>query len=293
MVLSNFAGPVIGAVIGYCTNFIAVKMLFYPRKEIRVFGHRLPFTPGAIPKGKERLARAIGNIVTTTLVTEDDITEKLLSDSLTKNVEDKVMDFLGKSIKQDISAFTQADVQYGDIKKNASQLLTVQIMEAVDNLNIGQIIAAEGGKLIREKTQGTMLAMFVSDELIESIIGPVGEQIEGYIAEHGKEYIEPEIEARLTAFEEKSGIELLGELGLQPSELRKTIAKCYQGIVKDMAGSALKQFNLAGIVEDKINAMSIDELEKMVLSVMKKELDVIVNLGALIGFVLGLLNMFF
>jgi uncharacterized membrane protein YheB (UPF0754 family) len=203
------------------------------------------------------------------------------------------MDFLGKSIKQDISAFTQADVQYGDIKKNASQLLTVQIMEAVDNLNIGQIIAAEGGKLIREKTQGTMLAMFVSDELIESIIGPVGEQIEGYIAEHGKEYIEPEIEARLTAFEEKSGIELLGELGLQPSELRKTIAKCYQGIVKDMAGSALKQFNLAGIVEDKINAMSIDELEKMVLSVMKKELDVIVNLGALIGFVLGLLNMFF
>ena len=57
-ILKYLAGPLIGAVIGYCTNYIAVKMLFYPRKEIRVFGHRLPFTPGAIPKGQQRLAKA-------------------------------------------------------------------------------------------------------------------------------------------------------------------------------------------------------------------------------------------
>ena len=43
--------PLIGAVIGYFTNMIAVKMLFYPRKPIYVFGHQLPLTPGAIPKG--------------------------------------------------------------------------------------------------------------------------------------------------------------------------------------------------------------------------------------------------
>ena len=60
MILSYIAGPLIGAAIGYCTNYIAVKMLFYPRKEIRLFGHRLPFTPGAIPRGKPRLAGAIG-----------------------------------------------------------------------------------------------------------------------------------------------------------------------------------------------------------------------------------------
>lgn len=52
MIIKYIAGPVIGAVIGYFTNFIAVKMLFHPKKEIKVFGHKLPFTPGAIPKGK-------------------------------------------------------------------------------------------------------------------------------------------------------------------------------------------------------------------------------------------------
>ena len=38
--------------------------------------------------------------------------------------------------------------------------------------------------------------------------------------------------------------------------------------------------------------MDVMELEDMVLSVMKKELNTIVNLGALIGFVIGILNIF-
>ncbi len=42
MLLQQLSGPVIGAIIGYCTNYIAVKMLFYPRKEIYVCGHKLP-----------------------------------------------------------------------------------------------------------------------------------------------------------------------------------------------------------------------------------------------------------
>ena len=76
MILEKLAGPLIGAVIGYCTNYIAVKMLFYPKKEIKIWGHKLPFTPGAIPKGKPRLAKAIGNIVANTLLTEEDLKKK-------------------------------------------------------------------------------------------------------------------------------------------------------------------------------------------------------------------------
>ena len=39
--------------------------------------------------------------------------------------------------------------------------------------------------------------------------------------------------------------------------------------------------------------MDVRELEQLIMSVMKHELAVIVNLGALIGFVLGLFNLFF
>ena len=49
------AGPAIGAVIGYCTNYVAVKMLFRPLKPIRIGKFTLPFTPGVIPKRKKEL----------------------------------------------------------------------------------------------------------------------------------------------------------------------------------------------------------------------------------------------
>ena len=71
--------PLIGAVIGYATNWVAVKMLFRPRKEICVFGRRLLFTPGVIPRGKARLARAIGRAVEDQLLTAEVLKEVLLS----------------------------------------------------------------------------------------------------------------------------------------------------------------------------------------------------------------------
>ncbi len=45
-------GALIGAVIGYITNWLAIKMLFRPREAKYIFGMKLPFTPGLIPKEK-------------------------------------------------------------------------------------------------------------------------------------------------------------------------------------------------------------------------------------------------
>ena len=53
MILKLIAGPLIGMIIGYFTNWLAVKMLFRPRRAKYIAGRRLPFTPGVIPRGKE------------------------------------------------------------------------------------------------------------------------------------------------------------------------------------------------------------------------------------------------
>ena len=63
LILHYASGPIIGAIIGYITNFIAVKMLFHPYKPIKIFGFTLPFTPGIIPKRKPKLAKAISRAV--------------------------------------------------------------------------------------------------------------------------------------------------------------------------------------------------------------------------------------
>ena len=84
------AAPVIGSVIGYFTNYLAVKMLFRPLKPVKIGNFTLPFTPGIIPKGRDRLAKAIGGAVGNSLLTDEVLQETLLSDAMMEKVSDAV-----------------------------------------------------------------------------------------------------------------------------------------------------------------------------------------------------------
>ena len=95
-ILHYIGGPLIGSLIGYCTNYIAVKMLFRPRTEIKIAGIRLPFTPGIIPKRKNELARAVGRAVGDTLVTEEALGNMLMSPEVEASVVNLCMDQLTK-----------------------------------------------------------------------------------------------------------------------------------------------------------------------------------------------------
>jgi uncharacterized membrane protein YheB (UPF0754 family) len=72
----------VGAVIGYITNYIAIKMLFRPHEEIRIFGIRVPFTPGLIPKEKTRIAKSVGDTIGTHLLTSETIIGALEGDTI-------------------------------------------------------------------------------------------------------------------------------------------------------------------------------------------------------------------
>ena len=66
--------PLVGALIGYVTNTIAVTMLFRPHKPISILGFRLQ---GLIPKRQPDLARKIGQVVGTHLVEGSDLRHAL------------------------------------------------------------------------------------------------------------------------------------------------------------------------------------------------------------------------
>ena len=83
-------GPVLGAVIGYFTNYLAIKMMFRPLKPIKIGRYTLPFTPGIIPRGKARLAKALGDAVGERLLTQKDIEEALLSEEIKQKIEETV-----------------------------------------------------------------------------------------------------------------------------------------------------------------------------------------------------------
>ncbi|MFM7559099.1 DUF445 domain-containing protein [Cylindrospermopsis raciborskii] len=65
--------PVLGGVIGYFTNDIAIKMLFRPYRPVYVLGRKLPFTPGLIPSNQERLGNNIAHAIMGSLLTPDEL----------------------------------------------------------------------------------------------------------------------------------------------------------------------------------------------------------------------------
>lgn len=69
-----------GALAGGITNAVAIWMLFHPRQPVRLFGRPIGFLHGAIPKNQARLARAMGNMVATQLLTPADL-ERMLTES--------------------------------------------------------------------------------------------------------------------------------------------------------------------------------------------------------------------
>ncbi|PIK28952.1 DUF445 domain-containing protein [Bacillus siamensis] len=73
---------VIGAAIGAVTNHLAIQMLFRPYRPYYLFGKRIPFTPGLIPKRRDELAKQMGLMVTNHLLTPEGIKKRLLSDTV-------------------------------------------------------------------------------------------------------------------------------------------------------------------------------------------------------------------
>ncbi len=63
----------VGGIIGYFTNDIAIKMLFRPYKPLFVGGRQLPFTPGLIPRNQERLAKRISDTIMGSLLTPEEL----------------------------------------------------------------------------------------------------------------------------------------------------------------------------------------------------------------------------
>lgn len=293
MILKYIAGPLIGSAIGYFTNYIAVKMLFHPKNEVKLLGHTLPFTPGAIPKGKSRLAKSVGDAVGNNLITQEDIEKRLMSDELAEKIADMVLEKLSLPMNDAFTGIT--DINQEDIKgkkEAVSKSIAKFIAEAISQVDISGIIIEKAPGIIMEKLNNPMIQMFMTNELLQVVLEPVGTEIQTYIGEHGEEYIAPYVSEKLSSAGEKPLANIFESFGIDRDQLRQAVMALYKNAVSGCAEKLVSWLDLGSIVEEKINGMSSDELETLVMSVMKKEFNTIINLGALIGFVLGLLNIF-
>lgn len=315
----------VGALIGYCTNYIAIKMLFRPQKPIYVFGKKLPFTPGVIPKNKSRIAAAVGNAVGQNLFTNQDIVNAITESGLKNNLSEKIMDTafntdssikdyidkyyskksgenddliqteLSKEVDYDARDYDDVIIEetdYDKIKNKVSDVITSKILGAFEKIDLNAMVSQIAGKTLSEKVKGTMMEMFLNESAVSAMSAPIGNSIAEYIKNHGEEIIYPLVDTEVDSFMEKPVSENLEELGLDNNILESSVNKLFDTAVSKCGSMISEYIDIPGIVESKINKMDVSELEELVMQVMKNELQTVINLGALIGAVIGIINIF-
>ena len=92
--------PLIAALIGWVTNYLAIKMLFHPRKRINFYFFSIQ---GIFPKRQAVLADRLGNVVANELFSFQDIKESFTSTSTARELnavlDEKLEDFITVKLK--------------------------------------------------------------------------------------------------------------------------------------------------------------------------------------------------
>lgn len=296
MTIQMLAGPLIGAAIGYCTNYIAVKMLFRPLKPMKIGSWTVPFTPGIIPRGKAQLAKAVGDAVGKNLLTEDSFAESLLSPAIEAHLKEKVRLFLYENRKNEMTLrellleYIEEPVYEAGFQ-NVKAIVTDRLVAKILEMDLGALIANEAAKAVRERMSGGLMSFLLKDSVIDSLREAIADEINLYLDEHADELVAPRIEAECAAAMETKVGTLVGRIDDCGLPIDDILWNAYKALVHKKLGAALRRLDISRMIETKIDEMDVMEMERLVLSVMKKQLNAVVNLGAVIGFVLGLLNL--
>ena len=285
---------VIGALIGYCTNYIAIKMLFLPRRAWHIGKWRLPMTPGVIPKNKSRLAAAVGNAVSDRLITQQDILEGVKN----SGVQERIVDSVTASVMggdASIRKLTDGAVPEAEMDaalERASALLGRKILDGIRSVDLRAMVSEMLQSSFGALLSNPMVAMFLGGLSMDSISEQVVQAINGYIDENGLEKAAPMVRRELESLLNQPVSDGLAQIRVDEDSIRRMLSGLADRLVSENAAGIVGCIDIRRIVEAKINAMDVKELEELVMSVMKNELQTVVNLGAVIGAIIGAVNIF-
>ena len=313
--------PLLGGVIGYITNDIAIRMLFRPHKAKYVMGVHIPFTPGIIPKEKGRIADAIGGVISENLMNKEVLQRYLLSDDMVKKVRSAVEEFIstqqhyGETVREFLCHYLTEE-EVATISRKVSESLTKQTYQKLADSSVGEKVAHIVVNHVAEKLSvngaqellaglgsamgglGGMAAGLFGANIVAKFLGMLRDPAERFLADHintmlknnGEEIVSNMLGGEIEGFLNKPMCKQLEGHDEQLKQVVNTIESIYCAIINDHLPKILESIDISKIVRERINEMDVNETEKLIFQVMDKELKAIVWLGALLGLVMGSIN---
>lgn len=323
METTYFVAPLLGGLIGYITNDIAIRMLFRPHKAKYLFGIHIPFTPGIIPKEKGRIAEAIGGVISENLMNNEVLEKYLLSDEMIGKVRSAVEGFIStqqqnqESVARFLGHYLSKD-EIDSIAQNINQSITEQTYEKLADSSVGDKVAhiaidhvaqkltIDGAQELLSGIGGAlgglkgMAAGLFGGNIVAKFLGMLREPAEHFLAknintmlrDNGEEIVSNMIGGEVDNFLNKPVCKLLEGHEEQLAQTVDSIESIYRSIITEHLPKILESIDISKIVRERINEMDVNETEKLIFQVMDKELKAIVWLGALLGLLMGCINCF-
>lgn len=322
MELSYIIAPLLGGVIGYITNDIAIRMLFRPHKAKYVFGIHIPFTPGIIPKEKGRIAEAVGGVISENLMNNEVLERYLLSEDMIGKIRSAVEEFIAtqqrnnETVVQFLGHYLSKE-EIDTIAQNINRSITKQTYEKLADSSVGEKVAHIAIDHVAQKLTidgaqellsgiggalggiGGMAAGLFGGNIVAKFLSMLREPAEHFLAknintmlrDNGEEIVSNMIGGEVDAFFNKPVSKLLEGHEEQLAQAVNTIESIYRSIITEHLPKILQSIDISKIVRERINEMDVNETEKLIFQVMDKELKAIVWLGALLGLVMGSINL--
>jgi uncharacterized membrane protein YheB (UPF0754 family) len=205
-VLASSVG--VGAIIGYVTNYVAIKLLFRPYKPLKI-GAITIFPQGIIPREKKSLAKKVGNVVKVYILSEQEIKKIIASEEVKLEINNfldekidlilskEVTEFMSKEeIIQRLSQFIEkfVAVKFPVFASFVNANMIKSVFESVDfNVKINSLINGDKSKeIIKEE-----IFQFLDEEVPKIFI---------------KANIDKIVEERVASFDEKTLEDMLFSL---------------------------------------------------------------------------------
>lgn len=278
MDLNLIVRPLLGAVIGYSTNWLAIKMLFKPHEEKRIAGIRIPFTPGVIPRERNRIAKSLGGAVGEQLLTEKVIVNELLNERVIQHIKNYVIKDL---LEKDISLEELLSVILKDettaVMKGFSQTIVTEIGMYLNNPESKEALRKSIGTYVSQSLPyDQVIGDLFNDHMAEEVGGLVRNNMDNIGAYIVGLANSDAVKTRLSTAIETLVMEKVGALGamfldgpgmansvveyidalLKEEEVQEGIALAIDGGISSLREKNLSDTITLGLYQEVVNSIT-------------------------------------
>ncbi|MDB1923589.1 DUF445 family protein [Clostridium tertium] len=185
---------IVGGLIGWITNILAIKLLFRPIKPVKIPILNIEIL-GLIPKRKNEIAANIGEVISNELLSMDDILDQALNNSNGENfnsyITDKIKNIINEKLNIIPMPFRMMAAPYIDeiLNKevpNAVDEIRVDLLDkAKENVNIQEIVEEKINQLDLEKLEDIIIKVAKKElkhiEILGLVLGAIIGVLQGVL----------------------------------------------------------------------------------------------------------------